>query len=200
MDVYIREGSHYDARCPFSKVFYRFPANEFEPEHLLHVLADSEARSTWDSNITESSVLNKVSDSLSLIHIGIKAPFPYSNRDFVQKRVHFKADGAFYSYFSSTQDMVRPVERHNGRELYVRGQMIIGYQVLRRVGDCWRLFIAAQTDLKVKRAGRVTQMKIVPHKLVKVVFPKTQEKWYQRFRKAVEGYRIDKEGPKSAII
>lgn len=80
---------------------------------------------------------------MSVIHVGVKAPFPYTNRDFIQKRIHFKNEGAFYSYFTSTRDSVKPVQSINGRELYVRGEMIIGHQVLRKVDGNWRLFIAA---------------------------------------------------------
>lgn len=34
-------------------------------------------------------------------------------------------------------------------------------------------------------------MKSVPHKLVKVIFPKTQENWYKRFVATVEKYKQD---------
>ncbi len=32
-------------------------------------------------------------------------------------------------------------------------------------------------------------MKSVPHKLVKVIFPKTQENWYKRFTATVDKYK-----------
>ena len=60
-------------------------------------------------HIGEASVVSRVSEIMTVVHVGVKAPFPYTNRDFVEKRIYFKKDGAYYCYFSSTQDFVSPV-------------------------------------------------------------------------------------------
>ncbi len=107
MDVYMRLGSKYHDKCPYSKVFYKFDCRRYTADDLLFILSNLDLRPSWDTNICESSLLKKVSGVLSLIHIGVKAPFPYTNRDFVQKRIHFKDGDAYYSYFTSTKDEVK---------------------------------------------------------------------------------------------
>lgn len=79
--------------------------------------------------------MNRISDIMSVVHLGVKAPFPYTNRDFLEKRIYFKSQDSYYCYFSSTQDYIYPVPVVNDKPKFIRGDIIIGLQVLRRVGD-----------------------------------------------------------------
>lgn len=83
------------------------------------------------------------------MHLGVKAPFPYTNRDFLEKRIYFKNNGSYYCYFSSTQDYIYPVPLVKDKPRFIRGDIVIGLQVLRKIDNKWRLFIAGQSDLKV---------------------------------------------------
>ena len=66
------------------------------------------------------------------------------------KVIRFKDDNAYYCYFSSTQDSVKPIELNkHGKFSFIRGEVILGLQVLRKVGGDWRLFTATQRDMRV---------------------------------------------------
>ena len=44
MDVYLKLGSDFDKKCPFSKVFYTFDGGKYSADEILYILSNVDLR------------------------------------------------------------------------------------------------------------------------------------------------------------
>ena len=106
---------------------------------LLH-----KKRLTWDKNIDTYEEIIKISSEVSIVHSVTKSPCAFFKaRDFVEKRIEFKSQGATYIYCSSVPDYVYPQE-----DQYCRCTTIFSGTVLCEENEELVLYCISQTDLK----------------------------------------------------
>jgi hypothetical protein len=74
-------------------------------------LNDYVKRRLWDDNIIEYKEI-KSEDGVAIHYMINKAPFPMSNRDFLEKKVIFTVGEAVYVYFSSVPDEVHRIAKN----------------------------------------------------------------------------------------
>lgn len=80
------------------------------PEDLLKVLYDVELRKKWDqASVIEYEEFEKPAADVTLYYMSNKAPWPFADRDFVERRlVRYKKNGdieVFYRTFPHTVRM-----------------------------------------------------------------------------------------------
>ena len=70
---------------------------------------DTKKRMTWDNGLADYSELCRPTEYIQIANVISKGKMNFKNRDFLEKRVHFEHEGAFYIYISFVPDNVRNI-------------------------------------------------------------------------------------------
>ncbi len=90
------------------KAFMDF--HDMSAQELATCLLEDELRKVWDPNFKNPQVLEKLNETTDVYYFVAEAPFPLSNRDFVNKRYFLKNhDGVdYFSYMTATEHPSKP--------------------------------------------------------------------------------------------
>lgn len=78
-------------------------------------------RMMWDDGIASNIETHRPNKNIRVMHLVNKAPLNFKNRDFLDKRIFFKHQGAYYIYITSVPDQVQPATKD-----LVRSKSIVG--------------------------------------------------------------------------
>ena len=125
------------------KAFMDF--HEISAQDLATCLLEDELRKVWDPNFKHPQVLEQLSETSDVYYFVAEAPFPLSNRDFVNKRFLLKnhQDVDYFSYMTATEHPAKPAD---GK--LVRGKFHQFARIIRqdKSGSGCRLTIIMQTE------------------------------------------------------
>jgi hypothetical protein len=148
-----------------------------EPEALYELLYAPDVRRQWDTSIGAYTEIEKEAEDTVQYYMHNKAPWPFSDRDFVETRfIRRRENGDMEICFKASQHSEYPE-----REKIVRGETIIGGQMFRkrRTGNGeMRLMITTilQADMKGE----------IPKKMIKVTLPTSFMKWFRTIKKELQ--------------
>ncbi|CDW80080.1 UNKNOWN [Stylonychia lemnae] len=163
--VWTKTGSKYDKSNPFIKCEWTFNETNDPRDYM-----DFNKRLKWDDGLAEYSELLKANKNVQVVYVVSKAPLNFKNRDFLDKRIFFKHEGAYYIYITSAPDSVKPPTNQNQRAKSVVGCFKI-MQTPDKKGV--KMMGALQTDLKI---GFGLNM-------VAALLPKAMNEWGDKIRK-----------------
>ena len=118
-----------------------FDADKYTIKDILNIVLNPEVRLTWDDSVREMELIEKVDEYIDTYYMLLNIPFPFQNREFLQKRVKFEEDGTFYMYFSTIPSDVQYIYIY----IYYRHttdfplQNILGVQLIWAESNCKEL-------------------------------------------------------------
>jgi hypothetical protein len=123
-----RTGTERNTSAPIVKVD-AYLDTQFTPADIYRLVNDVEIRKRWnDENLVEFHELERPADDVVIYYKQNKAPWPFKNRDFVEKRyVNRLQNGDIYTCFESTESDLMPV-----RKECERGETIVGGMMFRQ--------------------------------------------------------------------
>ena len=125
------------------KAFMDF--HDMSAQELATCLLEDELRKVWDPNFKNPQVLEKLNETTDVYYFVAEAPFPLSNRDFVNKRYFLKNhDGVdYFSYMTATEHPSKPATTS-----LVRGKFHQFARIVRqdKSGSGCRLTIIMQSE------------------------------------------------------
>ena len=92
-------------KLPVVKTTYYFDG-KYTFKNIMDVQYDPKTRLNWDGSMKEYIVNQQDHKCLAIYYMAMKAPFPFKDRDFCEKRVIFGWKGTLYVYYSKVDDMV----------------------------------------------------------------------------------------------
>mmetsp|Transcript_16388 Transcript_16388/g.29629 ORF Transcript_16388/g.29629 Transcript_16388/m.29629 type:complete len:402 (-) Transcript_16388:287-1492(-) len=174
--VGLKQGSLFNQELPVVRAVFDMEM-DLKPQDLYYVLYDVNTRLGWDSgSVVEYAEFEKLSHDCILYYMQNKAPWPFSNRDFVERRLlRTRRNGDLEIYYSAISHSAYPE-----RNKIERGMTIVGGQIFRRkqnANGSYTLMVTviSQADMKGK----------IPAKALQETLPSSLEKWYKTVRAAV---------------
>ena len=176
--IMIRSGSPDYPNIPMMKAFFDLEL-DVEPELLHDILYDPKSRKKWDTSIGEYKVIDKIRDDVVQYYMLNKAPWPFTDRDFVETRYVRRRNNGDMEIFYRASESEEFVE---SGDKVIRGQTIFGGQIFRKrispnSGKPSLLITTiCQADLKGE----------IPKKLLKITLPSSMLKWFRSIKKQLE--------------
>lgn len=140
---------------------------------VMYHIRDIKLRVKWDTTFLEYRIIEKDVNGCEMIYCMMKAPFPLSNRDFLQwRRTEYDPEKNLFKM------MLRSASHpeHPEKKDFIRAETLIsGYIVEQHPQDpnSTKVFIVAQTDVKG----------MIPKWLVNAVASKAPVQWTDNLRK-----------------
>ena len=105
-----KDGSFLTKDIPMIRMVYRLPKSEFPLNTTIELLTSythgSEKRKLWDKGVKEYKIVEG-DDSNGILYTCMNAPIKLiSERDMVDKKADFFENGDFYSFSTSTEDVI----------------------------------------------------------------------------------------------
>jgi hypothetical protein len=176
--IAIKRGSRFNSELPVVRAVFDMEM-DFKPKDLYFMLYDVPTRMSWDSSsVLEYEEFQRLSHDCVLYYMQNKAPWPFSNRDFVEQRlVRTRINGDIEVFYSAVTHSAYPP-----RSKIERGTTVVGGQLIRRrlrPDGSFTVIVTAisQADMKGK----------IPAKALQDTLPSSLEKWYQSVRVAAGG-------------
>jgi len=170
--VFLTKGSNLDPELPMVKALFDLEVNA-EPEQIYKLLYDTELRKTWDKNsVLEFKELSKPQEDAVVYYMLNKAPWPFSNRDFVEQRLTRRRENGDIEVFYSNCESQEAPQTDSKVE---RGRTVIGGQVFRR-----RVSLkTGEPTLLVTLLNQAEMNGKIPAKALKETLPTSLMKWYR---------------------
>lgn len=175
--IALKQGSIFNSDLPVVRAVFDMEM-DLQPLDLYYVLYDVNTRLSWDSgSVTEYDEFEKPSHDCVLYYMQNKAPWPFSNRDFVERRLmRTRHNGDLEIYYCAITHSAYPE-----RNKIERGMTIVGGQIFRRKqrsNGSFTLMVTSisQADMKGK----------IPAKALQETLPSSLEKWYKSVKAAVQ--------------
>ena len=80
--------------------FY-FDGNKFTYDDIMDVIFNPKTRNAWDKHILEYYIIEELSPIMHTYYMALKFPFPFQNRQFIEKRAKFQDGDNLYIFYSS---------------------------------------------------------------------------------------------------
>lgn len=107
---------------------------------------DPKIRSNWDKSVKSMKIIQGQTEEGYVVHTEMLSPiFFISERDIVDKRHQFMHNDILFSFTSSVDDEVVPVQ--NG---FVRCKVYLNLFIMIEHEDCYYCISFTQMDMKVK--------------------------------------------------
>ena len=181
--VWITQGSQYNSELPIVRAWFdmELPA---KPSDLFHILYDVDVRKKWDqASVLEYVEFSQPETDVTMYYMMNKAPWPFADRDFVERRmVRRKRNGDIEVFYRTFPHHVRIRQDYPVKKKVERGETLVGGQIIRGAqgpeGPTLHVTIFNQADMKGK----------IPAKAVTETLPASLEKWYRSVRKVLAGF------------
>jgi len=154
--------------------------SDIQPMILYDVLHDPEYRSTWDENIMEGFLIERLDENNDVGYYSAKVPFGLSNRDFVNRR-SWRVKGN-KQYIIMNHSVVHPAQPE--RKGFVRAWSYrAGYLIQsREEGGCTLTFVA-----------HIDPRGWIPHYVVNKIATLIAPNIVEKLAKATKGYELWKQ-------
>ena len=176
-DIYIKEsGSIFNSEFPIIKMFYKMPKSIFTKKDINVKIIDKymnepEKRLKWDKSIREYSIIERQNEEVYLLYYICKSPMLFvSERDVVDKRFDFYANGIYYDFSSSVKDELKPVV-----EDIVRITDFCSICKIYEEDNNFNIISITQVDTKYK----------LPNTILKTTLPIKYKEWYSSLINAI---------------
>lgn len=127
--IYLRNSTDYNADLPVVMTMVNLEIDA-EPERLLEIMYDLDKRKKWDKqSVLEFVELERPSEDVLIYYMANKAPWPFSDRDFIDKRYIRRRSNGDIEIFSHHTNYENLPEISKKCE---RGKTIIAGQIIRR--------------------------------------------------------------------
>ena len=177
------QGSEYNSELPIVRAWFdmELPA---KPSDLLKILHDVETRKKWDqASVLDYVEFERPEADVALYYMMNKAPWPFADRDFVERRmVRRKKNGDVEVFYRTFPHPVTTSQDYPMKKKIERGETLIGGQIIRTAqgpsGPTLHVTILNQADMKGK----------IPAKALTETLPASLEKWYRSVRKVLASF------------
>ena len=147
-------------------------------EGLYRLLYDVQVRTKWDSQVVAAfEVIENLAPDVVHYYMRNKAPWPFSDREFVEKRYTRRRDNGDIEIVYS--DAPHPsYQEPDGSKKLERGRTIFGGQIFRR-----RVSLdTGEPTLLVTLVSQADMNGAVPAKIIKQTLPTSLFKWYRSIK------------------
>jgi hypothetical protein len=175
--ISLKQGSSLNADLPVVRATFDLEM-DIKPQDLYFVLFDVSTRKSWDSSsVLEYDEFERPAHDCVLYYMLNKAPWPFSNRDFVERRlIRQRTNGDLEVYSSAITHSAYPE-----RSRTERGATVIGGQIFRR-----KLKADGSSTLIVTAISQADMKANVPAKVLQDTLPASLEKWYRAVKAALQ--------------
>jgi hypothetical protein len=175
--ISLKQGSIFNADLPIVRAEFDMEL-DLKPQDLYFILFDVSTRMSWDSSsVLEYVEFEKLSHDCVLYYMQNKAPWPFSNRDFVERRfTRQRKNGDLEVFYSAISHSA-----YAERSRVERGATLIGGQLFRR-----KLKPDGRFTLIVTSISQADMKGKVPAKVLQETLPSSLEKWYRSVRAVVQ--------------
>jgi hypothetical protein len=175
--ISLKQGSMYNADLPVVRAEFDMEL-DLKPQDLYFILFDVSTRMSWDSSsVLEYVEFDRLNHDCVLYYMQNKAPWPFSNRDFVERRfTRQRKNGDLEVFYSAISHSAYPE-----RSRVERGATIIGGQLFRR-----KLKPDGRFTLVVTSISQADMKGKVPAKALQETLPSSLEKWYRSVKAVVQ--------------
>ena len=157
-----------------------FPA-EYGIERMIRAIHNGPVRVTWDKDLQSGEIFEIVNEKMGLWHqVNSSAIKIVQSRDFLEKKIFFKHDGAYYIFFSSIPDSFRPNEKNVSR-----AYTVTGFHVWKEEDGKILYNALNQNDFNLQGAAKLGAAMAIKQ------IPKTVQAWMEK----LEGF-LSKTSPK----
>lgn len=173
--IALKQGSMFNPNLPIVRAIFDMEM-DIRPLDFYAVLYDVAKRLSWDSaSVLEYVELERPSHDCILYYMQNKAPWPFSNRDFVERRLlRTRINGDIEIYYSAATHPTYPE-----RSRIERGTTLIGGQIFRRKQKEDGTFTLTVTSI-----SQADMKGNIPAKALQETLPSSLEKWYKTVRSA----------------
>lgn len=180
--IYLKKGTPSHPKVAVVKALLDIEINVM-PENLNFLLYDVDSRKKWDkSSVVEFIEITKTEDVVHYYMLN-KAPWPFSDRDFVEKRYMRKYEnGDCEVYF---EDCAHPEYPEKGKKV-TRAKTIFGGQIMRR-----KISVnTGKLSLQVTFICQADMNGKIPPKALKETLPASMLKWQKTIQKELRPYEL----------
>lgn len=173
--IYLKKGSEEYPELPMVKALFDMEINA-SPEELYFLLYDVETRKTWDkASVGEYVEIYKTQDVVGYYMLN-KAPWPFADRDFIERRYIRKRDNGDIEIYYCQHD--EPDYQSTNKKAE-RGKTIFGGQIIRkRISK-----VSGEPTLLVTMISQADMNGKIPAKALRETLPASLIKWYRSVRK-----------------
>lgn len=180
--IFLRFGTDYNAELPAVMAFCNFELDA-NPEDFVHALYDVEARKKWDKpSVMEFIELSKPSNDVTNYYMLNKAPWPFSDRYFIEERnMRYRSNGDIEVLYKDLHSDYVP----KGAGKAEKARTIVGGQIIRRRIDP----VTNKPTLLVTLINQTDMGGKIPPKVLSTTLPSSLIKWYRTVKKVIEKYK-----------
>jgi hypothetical protein len=179
--IYLRNSTDFNAELPVVMTMVNLEIDA-DPERLLEIMYDPDKRKKWDKqSVIEFVELERPNEDVLIYYMANKAPWPFSDRDFIEKRYIRRRSNGDIEIFSRHTNYENLPEISKKCE---RGKTIISGQIIRRRIDPLTsaptiLFtLINQSDMGGK----------IPPKILSDTLPASMVKWCKTIQNTLSKY------------
>lgn len=168
------KGTIFTSKVPLIRFSYSFPKTDLKegttPEIIGRYMTDEVDRPKWDDGFNQYKLVEKYGES-KLLYSWNKSPiFLISERDTLDKNIDFMHEGQFFSFSTSVNDDLYPMN-----ESVIR---IADFLTLHNVSqDENSFYVTSLTQIDIKMA--------VPPNILNGLLPMKIVGWYKKLKQAI---------------
>lgn len=179
--VYLRNSSDYNAELPMVMTLFNMECDA-EPEHLFEIMYEPAKRKKWDKqSVIEFVELEKPHDDVLIYYMANKAPWPFTDRDFVDKRwIRYRSNGDIeiltrHTTYENLPEISKKCER---------GKTIIAGQIIRKRIDP----STSKPTLLITMINQSDMGGKIPAKALSETLPASLLKWCKNMQTVLNKY------------
>lgn len=180
--IFLRFGTEYHPDLPAVIAFCNLELDA-NPEDFVHALYEIEARKKWDKpSVLEFLELGKPATDVTNYYMLNKAPWPFSDRYFIEERtMRYRSNGDIEVLYKNLDSDYMP----QGAAKSEKARTIIGGQIIRRRIDP----VTNKPTLLITLINQTDMGGKIPAKALSTTLPSSLIKWYRTIKKVLEKYK-----------